>query len=414
MLLCSCPQDSLAPDSGVVDSDANPDHLTLDAGLDAAGDAIDAGEPWDPVWHQTAAKAWQTIGPDGQPDCGPGCRVALNAPISHNLYYGHAYTKESVSDVNGVQLLFAPLSVSNTRILDTDSTPGEGFAEDYLAGEFLTYVRATLPSSGKPTNVEVLNVVTGERKVVYTYTYSGPGDLGVSLTALNSSYAFWKREGTGLMSRNLKTGEVRVVTPADLVCVRICTTETAVICGDQGTGSVVSIDQESGSVTPLDYGNALQIESGCSSDRTQVAWVDYRDPPGPGSDIDFNRSGGEIYMRDLVKNETQRLTFDSPSSPRGKTNASIGDGLVVWREPPTSANPNPLDAQDLYATATTMVVLDLASKKKCRIDQSQTHFMTMNSIHGRHIYGYWGPTPDGPRLVDVDLDNPAIVCAPYQ
>lgn len=407
MLLCSCPQNSAAP---VIDAaDAQADH----AGADASD--ADAGEPWDPVWHETTPKEWPTVGPEGQPDCGPGCRIALNGPVDHNTYYAHSATAYAVADSNGGQLMVAKLGSPATSIVAQLASSSESaLIEQYLHRDFLIYLRTQPPSSGKPVHVEIMNVLTGETKTVFSYVYEGAGDLGVSITALNDKYAFWMREGHGLMSRNLATGEVRMLAAKDLSCVPICAAPEGIICGDYARGRVLWIDQESGAVSALDNGGALQADSGCSVDRSQVVWVDYRDPPGTQSDWDWNRSGGEIYMRDRTTQQTRRLTFDSPGAPKGKIYASIGDGLVLWHEAAPGVDPNPSLAQDLYANPSSLIVLDLNTQKKCRIEGPLVRHLKRNSIHGRHVYGYWVPPGGGTMLVDIDLDNPAIECKAYE
>ena len=58
-----------------------------DGGVDAQADVQADAAGWDPVWHETEPAEWPTVGPEGQPDCGPGCRMALNVPIRHPGYF---------------------------------------------------------------------------------------------------------------------------------------------------------------------------------------------------------------------------------------------------------------------------------------------------------------------------------------
>jgi hypothetical protein len=123
----------------------------------------------------------------------------------------------------------------------------------------------------------------------------------------------------------------------------------------------------------------------------------------------FSRNGGEVYMKDLAQGEVRRLTHDSPDSPRGKTRPAIGDELAVWREGWAGEPLNPPTAQELYALHVALVVLDLKTSKRCRVQSETVKDFRFMSVYGREVFGM-GTTPQGTRLVAIDIDHPAIGC----
>ncbi len=385
---CSC--------GGPMTSDQTPTDGGAGGRDGAAGEGGDAGVPWDPVWHKTTPAQYQTVGSEGQPDCGPGCRIALSLPISHNYYYGHAFSVSGVADHGTSGLVWAPLG-SQTTYLIVPRGDDDGVVEPYLQGDFAIYLRGM----AKATNfVELLKLSTGETKTAYAY--SGY-EKSVALTALNSSYAFWIQAKVGVMSRHLQTGEIRVLLHTTLDCAGICATESGLVCGDTGYGQVIFIDQQTKNASLLHAGPALQADSACSPDRTKLAWVDYRDPPGQDSTYMLYRSGGEVYAKDLASDAVSRVSFDSPENPRRKAWPATDGALVVWSEPCSTCDPNP-DSADFPATR--LVRFDSATGKKCR---AEDRALTLPSLHGSHLYGYWtGPGAPAPVVVDVDLDDPAI------
>jgi hypothetical protein len=371
---------------------------TADGGVDAADPdgAGDSAEVWDPVWHETEPAQWPTVGPEGQPDCGPGCRIALNLPVSHPGYFSYGYDAHRVADTNVATLHYADIGGTTTHVIAARAEGVVGFVQPYIHGSFISYLASDYPKGV----VELMNLTTGEMKSVYSYD---DGDHPIVFTAVNDRYAFWYQDGRGLMARNLTTGELRVLSFGVFSCHGLCATPTALICG-QVAERILRIDQETGEETTLDDGGALQVDSNCSPDRRRVAWVDYRDPPGPGSTYDFHRNGGEIYMKDLESNVTTRLTFDSPNDPRGKYGPAVDGDTVVWMEPCPTCDPNPQSMQAL-AASTTLVRFDLAIGKKCRTEM----VIGSPSLHGRHLYGYWlDKSENETRLVDIDLDDPGI------
>lgn len=370
-----------------------------DGGVDVAnldGGVESGAEVWDPVWHKTEPAEWPTVGPEGQPDCGPGCRMALNLPVTHPDYFSYGYDANRVGDTTNGNILYASIGSPSTYVVAAYSDGRTGVVQPYIDGSFISYLASDYPKGV----VELMNLTTGEVKSIYSYDSGATVDF----TALNSKSVFWYQNGSGLMSRNLSTGKVRVLSPNVFSCYGLCATATALICG-QVAERILRIDQETGEETVLDDGGALQVDSNCSPDRGRVVWVDYRDPPGPGSTYDFHRNGGEIYMKDLETNETTRLTFDSPESPRGKSGPAIDGDTVVWMEPCPTCDPNPETTGELMHS-TTLARLDLATGRKCRKEiPGSGHF----SLHGHHLYGYWLDKANNQRrLVDIDLDDPGI------
>lgn len=397
-------------DDGYPQNAGMPDATALDAGRDTGrfGDQ----PPWDPVWHETAKKDWQAFGPDGQPDCGPGCRMALNAKTTTVLYYGFTYTTQLVlNDGMGpapAGLMLAPVGSATTYRVGPAITNTGAPIQPYLWDRRVSYLYTLGPYRGR---VEVMDIDTGETKVAFTFDKSTVGNgLGVALTGLNASNVFWEMDGIGIMARDLATGEIKLLAPGPYGCFGFCVTDDAVICQDNG--GIFYIDQNGGGARALDYDGAVQADGVCSPSRGRFVWVDYRDPPGRQSTFDSTRSGGEIYMRDLATHTTTRLTFDSPGNPTAKTRPGIGDGdVVVWDEAPAGPNQNPADVQDIYASTSLLVKLDLRTGERCRAvnPYDGNGFMGFKTVYGNHLYGYWyDAVGSAERLADLDLDAPSL------
>jgi hypothetical protein len=364
---------------------------------DGASEA-EAGPTWDPVWHETAPKDWQSVGPENNPDCGVACRVALNVPMTNPATFGHAYTTGWLISGCPTGLCFS--KVGSTTTLVMADGPGSQLEQSVWA-DYVSYVRNFGPGDGQ---VEVTSLITGETKIAFRYTPATAGDYSVNWTILNSKYVFWELKG--LTALNLQTGEVHLVGPA---CGAYWATETGVICAG---GELATIDPETNTYSVIDSGGELQTDSNISPDRQKLVWVDYRDPPGPGSTGLFKRNGGEIYLRDLSAGTTKRLTFDSPDNPRGKIQPAVGTDVVVWNEVPLSqADLNPTDGQVLYAAADALAKLDLTTGERCQYDAGQNPIPLFGykSVHGHHAYGQWFDLPTQKTwLVDLDLDDPAL------
>lgn len=166
------------------------------------------------------------------------------------------------------------------------------------------------------------------------------------------------------------------------------------------------VDLDTGKVSYLDYGGAIQLEGFCSPDRTEFVWIDYRDPPGQNSDDMFQRSGGEVYLRDLAAHKTRRITYDSPASPHGKIYPAADGHFVYWNQPPDGPNQNPNQAQDLYYLATTLVRFDVSTGKKCELANAP---MGYKAAYGSQLVHTWlDKATDDPYIVVTNLDDPGL------
>jgi len=356
--------------------------------------------PWDPVWHLTEPKQWPIVGPDGQPDCGPGCRIALNVPVTNPSYYGHTYATTMLGSETTRGISVAALGSLETRVLEMDLGAAKGPLQPYLSGDFISY----LYLDDKRNDVMVMNWRTGETKLAYSHQRQDWDS--VSLTALNSRYVFWNLLTRGIMSRNLETGEVKVLVPGSPSCIGLCATEQGLLCGGSRN---IFIDHDTGEQEVLDYDGALQLLAFCSPDKKQFVWIDYRDPPGRDSTYDFYRNGGEVYMMDLETRTTRRLTFDSPGSPKAKDFAAIGGNLAVWNEPPPTGTQNPDTFQGVAAACSALATLDLTTGERCHLISDTPRVVGYKSVHGRHVYGGWFDRATAKtRLVDIDLDDPNL------
>ncbi|MBK7585047.1 MAG: hypothetical protein IPI67_33260 [Myxococcales bacterium] len=356
------------------------------------------GEPWDPVWHENKPKDWPVVGPEQNPDCGPGCRVALNLPMTNPAAYGHAFTTGRVLAIAASGLAHVAVGATPTTVLPHPADAPR--IEPSIWSDHVLSARSFGIGNGE---VQLTSLVTGETKVVFRYEPPDSGASASELTALNSKYAFFIYNG--FRARNLQTGELKYLGPG--ACYSLCATETAFICE---SGKIYLVDPETGSQQKIDDGTELQFDGSCSADRKQYTWIDYRDPPGPGSSAFITRSGGELYWHDFTSKATKRGTFDSPGKPRAKVFPAIGDGLAVWSEPPMSAaDPNPSDYGDYYGISTALATLDLATGKRCQLQGDTPGLLSFKSVHGRHVYGGWFDSKSVKTwLVDVDLDHPSL------
>lgn len=351
----------------------------------------DAADPWDPIWHETKPKAWPTVGPENNPDCGPGCRVALNVPLGNDV---RAYTTARELHTSAPGLAFAEVGTPQTTILP--HPPGTWHIQLGLWGDHVSSANSFGPANGQ---IVLTSLSTGEAKVVFRWTPADGAD-GSQWTALNEKYVFYIFKG--IHARHRQTGEQKWLSFGS--CYSTCATENVLICE---SGKIYVIDPELPELKAkkkLDDGTELQVDGSCSPDRQQYTWIDYRDPPGPGSDFAFTRKGGEVYVHYFAKDETRRATFDSPGEPRAKVYPGVGDGLLVWNEAPLgAADPSPEDWGSYYGVSDALATLDLATGKRCQL--ATTLRLGHKSVHGRHVYAEWLDKGENQvRLVDIDLD----------
>ena len=364
------------------------------AGGAGGGAGADAGLVWDPVWHQTQPKQWPTQAAPTLPDCGDGCRIAMKLPLKNPAVFGHRFTEKRLASDS-------PLGVAVSQVGDATTfalpNPKGQMGRSSLWGDHISYLRSFGSEDGQ---VEVANLITGETKVAFRYLPE-TSITSVSRTVMGPRHVFWVFAG-GLWSRNLKTGEVK--NPGGF-CFSYCATDSAVLCD---AGRIKSIDPDSGKQTYLDYGGAWQTHGVCSPARTQYVWIDYRDPPGPGS-TEFNRSGGEVYTHNLATNKTLRITFDSPAAPRGKVHPAVDGNWVVWNEPSDGKPPNPDSLSELKSASKTLAKFDMKTGKRCRLT-SRLIYLGYKSLHGTHLYGTWLDNQPGGEawLVDLDLEHPSL------
>ncbi len=389
-LVVGCPSDDGANggsggDSGVAASGGESG---------ASGSAGAGGEAWDPVWHETAPKNWTSYPPDNLPDCGPGCRVALNLPLRNPATFGHSFSDKWFISSTNKALGFTQVGDQNTFVIPLD--PGTP-QRSSVYGDHTSYVRSFGIADGQ---VEIASLITGETKIAHRYTPEEAGTNSVSRTMLGPRHVFWVFNG-GIWSRHLETGAVKRLTGD---CFSYCASDSALLCED---GRILSIDPDSGDAKPVDYGGAWQMQAACSPARTQYVWIDYRDPPGPGSAM-FKRSGGEVYVYDIATKKTRRVTFDSPNAPRGKVYPAVDGNLVVWNEPGDSQPANPDSLSELKGVSTSIAKFDMKTGQRCRLT-SREMYIRYKSLHGSHIYGSWFDNASVETwLVDLDLDHPAL------
>lgn len=394
---CSCGNGHTAAGGagtgGSTVTDSGPEAAPVDA-----ADATGGSAPWDPVWHETEPKDWPKA-PKASPEgCGEGCRVGLDVIPAEP---GHLHFQDSMTALTAMngelgEVFYSSLESDETWILGKRQTGNEGYAAPYAYGDFVSALFVRDQNVGG--EVRLINAATGETKVAYDYARK-EGEPSVDFTLINDKYVFWSHVGKGIMSRNLETGKVRTL--VNLACEDLCATPTGLVCFNSPN---YFIDQDTGETTSIDDGGALEIDGTCAHERDEIIWIDYRDPPGPGSSYWGYRNGGEVYVKHLTSGELTRLTHDSPDSPRGKTYPAVGKELAVWKEVAIGKDPNPDSGQFLYAAADDLIVLDRKTGERCRIHSDLVKYFTHMVVVDRWVYGSMG------YVVGIDVDHPAIGC----
>ncbi len=324
----------------------------------------------------------------------------MNLPAANLSTFGHGFTRKWVISQTAKGIGFSEIGTQST--FGIPQLPGPTFRPSVWE-DHVSYVRSFGVADGQ---VEIASLITGETKIAHRYTPEEAGTNSVSRTMLGPRHVFWVFNG-GIWARHLQTGEVKRLTGD---CLSYCATDTVLLCED---GRILSIDPDSGDTEPVDYGGAWQMQAACSPARTLYAWIDYRDPPGPGSAM-FKRSGGEVYVYDLATKKTRRVTFDSPGAPRGKVYPAVDGNLGVWNEPGDTQPANPDSLSELKGVSTSIAKFDMQTGQRCRLTSRET-YIRYKSLHGSHIYGSWFDNASIETwLVDLDLDHPSLTwdCVP--
>lgn len=375
------------------------------SGSGAAGASGAAGETfagWEPIEGWTGQLPLLD-NPLPDLDCGPGCRLALQAPVSNRSYFDQGADAQGVYDTDNRSLFFASYDSSSTRVLSPPLSATVGYNLPFRWGRYLAFVSYKLPDG----RVHVWDTQLGlQRTFAHVTQLKGTNVGPIVRVAVNDRFVFWIQDGVGIFRADLQTGETRRLTPAVPLCRRFCGLANGLICA---TSQVFFVDQETGDSHLLDASNHLQLEGACSNDLTQVAWIDYRDPPGPSGNLDALR-GGEVYVHDLATSKTRRVTFDSPSTPRLKRTPFVDGDWVVWTEMPADKPQAPETTTEFYGGADRLVRLNMTTGQKCRLEGWGGADVTLRN---HHLQRQWvdrsGKDPTQRRyLVDLDLDHPDL------
>ncbi len=374
----------------------------------------------------TPTDTWEVVDPKTLPDCGPGC-TTLTGHLAHPAYVTYPFGETGVASVLGYEevgentpkgaRLYQRGVDGVTRALVAPD--GNAFACPGISAKYVIVNRTEPWLRG---SVLLIDRSTGESRVLATYDQEAdypdiPGGTGVPVTAVNDKYAFWLRQPEGYYRYTLATGEKKLLTPKQYDCDGLYTGDDGMICGSTDSFRATFIDQETGEDSLLSpEGKALQVDISVSPNGRFVVWIDYRDPPGIGSTDNF-RNGGEVYVHDRQEKTTKRMTFDSPSLPRGKTRPAVGNtgDTLVWLEVFKGGDPNPSLMQTLYYATDTLVRLDVGTGKKCRLYKDAiTRRGGRSTLYGRSWYHYTkidNLPPErstGPYLAALDLDHPGL------
>jgi hypothetical protein len=369
----------------------------------ASGSSANAGSAGTMVAGSAGASGSTT---PAIPDCGPGCHVVMPATIEHSTNFAMAYHTSGIVDGEDSLMFFQP----NDTMADVPfSVQGKQLVLGYFGvkDNLISYTSAWFPKG----TIEVFNLTDNSRRVYGDWDQSGPNDYGAHHTALNSTYVFWFREGTGLMRARLDTGEQTVLNTMVPWCNEFWADETTVYCASPGIN--ITFDAETGSEGTLGYVKALQDFGSHSPNLKKVTWVDFRDPPSTMSTYDF-RSGGEIYVYDVDSKQVERVTFDSPSTPIAKTGARVNDdaSIFTWNQACKTCDQNPESATVIYKHKTT-TMLDKKKQRRCTLENSP--LLRSMVIMNRKLYGYHFDKDYNQWVIELDIDHPDVPwdCKPW-
>ena len=390
-----------------------------DAGSEAApsdaGGSVNPGwtphgvlPAWDPVWHLTAERVWPQKTDVPVEDCGGGCSWIFDR-IDPGWFVA-SVTRSAAID-GAVELLHRRTGDVAERVI---SEPGERTLFAYLSTDgAYTVFRSGETWKTLPINIVLMNVVTGERKTLWTDSQDSPGE--VAYVGVNRKYAFWAIEGAGLARRDLATGEAMLLGGVPDCEWGWCVGESVLVCMD--SSGVIGIDVETGKRRVTDVGHGLQMSSACSASRTQVALTDDRATGGGVTSIDGQLNGSEVYVLDVPSWTMKRRTTEPPGVVRLKYRPVVDGDNIAWMEPGVGSDPNPRRLGDLQRGS--LVTFDPVSGAKCRVDREPLHEFFPLAMRGRHVIGQWtNPKSSNAdvHLVDLNLDDPSLswTCEPVQ
>lgn len=329
-------------------------------------------------------------------DCNPWCKAIIPIPVVHPGYFTFGFDDKHVVDGDLQTLYLVDLATGSARIVARATAEKQGVVQAHVHGRYLSYQRSEYPHG----QVEIIDLEQKKKRIIHKYVSE---QTRINQTAVNATHAFWTTS-SALWAADLGTGEKRMMTPLIVGCDRHCTTDTLFLCST--TSQIASVEPVSGTIEILAPTQALQADGVCSPDKRFFTWVDYRDPPGQDSTYDGTRTGGEVYVYELASKDVKRITSDSPNAPKGKTYPAMEGNTVVWRQPASHLDQNPEWSNSLYNTPISLWRADLSTGKKCFTDMVN---VSRPALIGGKLYTlYINNNEDGPWLVEIDLDHPAI------
>ncbi|MCC6644675.1 MAG: hypothetical protein IT374_03760 [Polyangiaceae bacterium] len=347
--------------------------------------------------------------------CGPGCRPVFSVSYDLNALSEFQLDASGVADTTRQRLLVAKFGDEQTYSVGLpvgeNSIASPMLTESYLIGRH--YSLPAPADSKKQTELRVWDRATG----ALLKTIPMPGTTNATSPyyyggASTDKYTLFSFGGT-LRRFDLATGTSKAIAPSTCQTPQILAGRYT--CMDENTGKFTSIDIETGDLTHPGAGPELQVEGRCSVDGASCAWVDYRDPPGPGSNFSW-RFGGEIYLYTFATKTLERITFDSTDTPTWKFHAAVDGDLVAWME--VSMKSTQRDETRAWISIIDRVAkYDRKSGQRCTYAvQNVTGRKFIGSIvHNRKLYGTFNdPDMTGYlRVVALDLDSADIpwVCA---
>jgi hypothetical protein len=352
-------------------------------------DAADAGDAGDVVELPPPVQLQMTKRPPPDIDCGPGCRVFLG-PTQHSGWIPFAYSADYIADTTAKELMVRRVGDKDVSVINqTCSFP-------HFEGNSLA---CTFAKDFPLLEMAVVDLKTWQAQT-YFRIENGAEDRANG-NVLTDRYLYWTHMGWTTRA-DRKTGAIKDFA-GSLLCDWGCFSGGSIYCN---LGKAYRLDPETLEGVAISPSTAAQISGACTADRKRFVWVDFRDPPGPGSHSAGPRVGGEVYTYEFATGETKRLTFDSPDAPVTKDYAAIGDDVAVWIEACATCPKSFPNESAWIATPKAFVRLDLATKKRCRYEMERTGAFL--HVYGRHLYTYWNDATTGLYVIDIDMDDPAV------
>jgi hypothetical protein len=338
------------------------------------------------------------LAPDSKLSCGPGCRLAMAKNINHTTGWVTSAALSGLVDVSDGGLKLHHVLPGDTTTTEYDflsTSPGQGFLQVHLFGDFVSYLRY----DNEYESVELMDLKTGAyRSYAATNNQTGPS---ATMVAHNDSFVFWNDDGVGVFAAERATGEVHQIATGLFGCGWWCASDKGVYCASD---AVLFFGQDATKEVAIAPGPGEQKWGVCSPHRNAMAFVDYRDNPSFGGvdKLDY----GDVYTVRFDTLEVSRVTFDAPKDNVPKSAVAVDGDVVAWRQVPAGWKKTAsVDVTTVAALASTLVLRDGKLGRTCTWDKSV--LLANLAVFDRRLYGTVLIGKDA-YLAEVDIDDPAV------